>query len=70
MNEPSVFSGPEGTLPKTSLHMLGDGTFIYHRDVHNAYGVLMSMATYNGMIERDNGKYRPFSLTRSAFFGT
>lgn len=48
MNEPSVFSGPEGTLPKQSLHILDDEkvTRVLHRDVHNAYGLLMSQATY------------------------
>ena len=24
MNEPSVFSGPEGTMPKTAKHVLAD----------------------------------------------
>lgn len=46
MNEPSVFSGPEGTLPKTSLHILSDGEIVKHRDVHNIYGLMQSKATY------------------------
>lgn len=48
MNEPSVFSGPEGTLPKTARHVVDDqtATIVLHRDVHNAYGLLMSKATY------------------------
>lgn len=48
MNEPSVFGGPEGTMPKTSKHVLDDdfATQILHRDVHNAYGLMMSKATY------------------------
>jgi alpha 1,3-glucosidase len=70
MDEPSVFNGPEGTIPKTALHVLGDGTYVLHRDVHNAYGLLTSFATYNGLIDRDNGSFRPFSLSRSAFFGS
>ena len=45
MNEPSVFDGPEGTLPKNTLHKI-DGEDEYHRDVHNTYGHLMARATY------------------------
>lgn len=54
MNEPSVFGGEEGTLPKDSIHVLGDGTKVYHRDVHNVYGLMMSKATYNGIYQRDS----------------
>lgn len=48
MNEPSVFDGPEGTLPKHAIHVLADNnaTKVLHRDVHNAYGALMAKATY------------------------
>lgn len=48
MNEPSVFSGPEGTMPKTNRHLLADDKplQVLHRDVHNVYGLLMTMATY------------------------
>lgn len=45
MNEPSVFSGPEGTMPKGNLH----GEF-EHRDLHNIYGMLMMKGTYNGLL--------------------
>jgi mannosyl-oligosaccharide alpha-1,3-glucosidase len=45
MNEPSVFDGPEGILPKKVLHSI-NGTDRHHRDVHNAYGHLMAQATY------------------------
>lgn len=34
MNEPSVFNGPEVTMPKDCLHH-GD---VEHRDLHNMYG--------------------------------
>lgn len=37
MNEPSVFSGPEITMPKDNLH---PGIGVEHREVHNAYGML------------------------------
>ena len=51
MNEPSVFSGPEMTLPKSTLHTLyGDDGItkynVYHREIHNAYGLMMAKATY------------------------
>jgi hypothetical protein len=53
MNEPSVFDGPEGTLPKNTIHTVNNGTIsdkevmnVYHRDVHNTYGLFMSKATY------------------------
>lgn len=34
MNEPSVFNGPEVTMPKDCLHHGG----WEHRDIHNIYG--------------------------------
>ena len=48
MNEPSVFNGPEGTMPKSAKHVLADKekTQVYHRDVHNAYGLMMTKATH------------------------
>ena len=42
MNEPSVFSGPELTLPKDSLHA---GGALEHRDIHNLFGYYQSAAT-------------------------
>jgi alpha 1,3-glucosidase len=41
MNEPSVFDGPELTIPRDALHYKADGTAVQHKDVHNAYGRLM-----------------------------
>jgi mannosyl-oligosaccharide alpha-1,3-glucosidase len=43
MNEPSVFSGPEVTMPKDVAH----GAY-EHREVHNLYGHYMTEATYKG----------------------
>jgi alpha-glucosidase (family GH31 glycosyl hydrolase) len=37
MNEPSVFNGPEVTMPKDCLHYGG----YEHRDVHNMYGMMV-----------------------------
>ena len=66
MNEPSVFDGPEVTMPKDNLHYGG----VEHRDMHNIYGHLYTMATHEGLLRRSNHTLRPFVLTRSAFAGT
>ncbi len=66
MNEPSVFNGPEVTMPKDLLHLGG----VEHRHLHNLYGHLYVMATHAGHLQRSGGRERPFILTRSAFAGT
>jgi alpha-glucosidase (family GH31 glycosyl hydrolase) len=53
MNEPSVAKQEDGTMPKTSVHIMGDSWKVLHRDVHNIYGHLMGKATYEALIERD-----------------
>eukprot|EP00347_Sterkiella_histriomuscorum_P014353 403361196 len=71
MNEPSVFTGPENTLPKDARHYLSDGTNLLSKDVKNAYGLMMMKATYESLKTRNvTENKRPFILTRSAFFGT
>ncbi|KAK2807123.1 hypothetical protein FQN51_004737 [Onygenales sp. PD_10] len=67
MNEPSVFNGPETTMPKDNMHHGG----WEHRDVHNINGMTFVNATYNAMLERKKGELRrPFILTRSFYAGT
>lgn len=66
MNEPSVFNGPEGTLPKHALHAGG----WEHRDVHNVYGILSMAATADGLRRGHGPTERPFSLSRSYFAGS
>lgn len=67
MNEPSVFNGPETTMPKDNLHHGG----WEHRDLHNLYGMTFHNATYQAMLERKKGEARrPFILTRSYFAGS
>lgn len=67
MNEPSVFNGPETTMPKDNLH---HGNW-EHRDVHNINGMTFHNATYQAMLERKKGVIRrPFILTRSFFSGS
>ena len=66
MNEPSVFNGPEVTMPKDLMHV-GN---VEHRELHNIYGHLYVMGTHAGHLKRSNNELRPFILTRSAFAGT
>jgi alpha 1,3-glucosidase len=70
MNEPAVFNNPTMTLPLSSLHYLKDGKAVQHKDVHNLYGLLQHKATFEGQLERDEHKQRPFVLTRAFFFGS
>ncbi|GJP93298.1 CAZyme family GH31 [Aspergillus niger] len=66
MNEPSVFNGPETTMPKDNLH---HGNW-EHRDIHNVHGITLVNATYDALLERKKGEIRrPFILTRSYYAG-
>lgn len=68
MNEPSVFNGPETTMPKDNLHY---GNW-EHRDVHNLYGLTFHNATYHAVLDRlpRAKQQRPFVLTRAFFAGS
>uniref|UniRef100_A0A3B4BC36 Uncharacterized protein n=1 Tax=Periophthalmus magnuspinnatus TaxID=409849 RepID=A0A3B4BC36_9GOBI len=66
MNEPSVFDGPEQTMPKDAVHSGG----WEHRDLHNLYGFYQQMATAEGLLTRSGGQHRPFVLSRSFFAGS
>ncbi|XP_078796792.1 neutral alpha-glucosidase C isoform X1 [Oryzias latipes] len=66
MNEPSVFGGPEQTMPKDAVHHGG----WEHRDLHNLYGFYQHKATVEGLITRSGGSERPFVLSRSFFAGS
>ncbi len=63
MNEPSVFNGPETTMPKDNLHHGG----WEHRDVHNLNGMTFHNATHHAIVSRQAGEapQRPFVLTAS-----
>lgn len=67
MNEPSVFNGPEVTMPKDCLHL---GGLWEHRDVHNTYALLNVKITMEGMLRRTDRRLRPFILSRGHFSGT
>ncbi len=64
MNEPSVFAGPEGVMPRHARHLSG----VEHRAVHNLYGLHHAIATHAGLVARRPDE-RPFLLTRAAFPG-
>ncbi|KAI9114330.1 hypothetical protein K1719_014558 [Acacia pycnantha] len=66
MNEPSVFNGPEVTMPRDCKHYGG----VEHRELHNVYGYYFHMATADGLVKRGEGKDRPFVLSRAFFAGT
>ncbi|XP_077396145.1 neutral alpha-glucosidase C isoform X2 [Festucalex cinctus] len=66
MNEPTVFSGPELTLPKDALQYGG----WEHRNLHNLYGFYQQMAAVDGLLTRSGGTERPFVLSRAFFAGT
>lgn len=65
MNEPSVFNGPEITMPKDLVHYGG----WEHRHVHNVYGLYYSIVTHGGLLARTPNR-RPFVLTRAHFAGS
>ncbi|KAK5993714.1 Glucosidase 2 subunit alpha [Cladobotryum mycophilum] len=67
MNEPSVFNGPETTMPKDNIHF---GKW-EHRDVHNLNGLTFHNATFEALLTRKQGELRrPFVLTRSFYAGS
>ena len=69
MNEPSVFNGPDGTMPAGNRHSGGDGLPTgSHLRYHNVYGMLMVKASREGMLNVHPNK-RPFILSRSNFLG-
>lgn len=66
MNEPAVFNEIK-TMEPHIMHR-NNGNPKTHEELHNLYGMLMSRATYQGLLERMNGE-RPFVLTRAAYSG-
>lgn len=72
MNEPSVFQGPavpriDQTMPPEARH--GEKAFeIPHADVHNLYGLHMSQATREGLLNLAPDR-RPFVISRAGYAG-
>ncbi|MEO1585414.1 MAG: TIM-barrel domain-containing protein, partial [Planctomycetota bacterium] len=70
MNEPAVFNVQSKTMPDDNWHRAdadlgGPGV---HRKYHNIYGMQMSRATREGMLQAFPDK-RPFVLTRAGYIG-
>ena len=67
MNEPSVFNGPEVSMDKDAKSLAG----VEHREWHNLYGMYMQQATWEGLLQRNEGRdRRPFVLSRSFYAGS
>jgi alpha-glucosidase len=66
MNEPAIFNETK-TMDLDVIHK-NDGDPKTHGELHNLYGLYMSMATYEGLKKLLNGK-RPFVLTRAGYAG-
>jgi alpha-glucosidase len=67
MNEPSVFSGPNGTLPSKVIQD-NMGYPRAHKYIHNIYGHSMIKATYEE-VQKHTPRKRVFVLTRSGYAG-
>jgi len=70
MNEPAVFNVASKTMPDDNWHRAdpelgGPGE---HRRYHNIYGMQMSRATRDGMLQAFPSR-RPFVLTRAGYIG-
>ncbi|MEW6182146.1 MAG: glycoside hydrolase family 31 protein [Bacillota bacterium] len=65
MNEPSTFD-LRRTLPPYAIHKASETRRLPHRQVHNAYGYLMSKATYEGLFRTTR---LPYVITRSTYLG-
>lgn len=65
MNEPAVFNEGMTMDPDAKHHI--EGGWVNHAQVHNAYGLQMSQATANAIVEQTG--QRPFVLTRAGYAG-
>lgn len=69
LNEPSIIAPPNGSFPDDLVHVGGgDLPPGSHARYHNAYGLLMSQATFEGM-KAARPERRPFLLSRSNYLG-
>ncbi|KAJ9098154.1 hypothetical protein QFC21_004483 [Naganishia friedmannii] len=66
MNEPSVFDGPEISMPRDNIHHGG----WEHRDVHNINGMMFHRATHDALEAREQPAKRSFVLSRSFYAGS
>jgi len=72
MNEPSVFTLPEKTIPLDVLHRIDEPGWPHrtatHAEIHNVMGMLNSRGTYEGLLKLLPDQ-RPFVLTRASYAG-
>ena len=72
MNEPSVFSTPDKTIPGDVVHEIDEPGFkrrtATHFEIHDVYGMENSRATYEGLLKLSPDE-RPFVLTRASYAG-
>jgi alpha-glucosidase len=72
MNEPSVFDGPQMTMPDNVKHRIDEPGFqsrtATHLEIHNVYGMENSRATFDGLLALSPNQ-RPFVLTRASYAG-
>jgi alpha-glucosidase len=77
MNEPAIFNVPSKTMPLDNWHRGGAEAGVKlnrepagpHARYHNVYGMLMAMATREG-IQQARPEKRPFVLTRAGYLGS
>src|SRR6266567_7531373 len=72
MNEPSVFDGPDKTMPLKTVHHIEEPGFVSrtatHSEIHNIVGLENARATYDGLLKLRPNE-RPFVLTRATYAG-
>lgn len=72
MNEPSVFDGPDKTMPLDTVHRIAEPGWperaTSHREIHNVFGMQNSRGTYDGLLALKPDQ-RPFVLTRATYAG-
>jgi len=72
MNEPSVFDGPDKTMPLDTVHRIDEPGFATrtatHAEIHNIVGMENERATYEGLLKLRPDE-RPFVLTRATYAG-
>jgi alpha-glucosidase len=68
MNEPAVWSAPDGGTMPLDLPQCYEGQWTTHARAHNVYGLTMARASYEG-VRQLRPDERPFIITRSAYAG-
>jgi alpha-glucosidase len=72
MNEPSVFDGPDKTMPLNTVHRIEEPGFATrtatHAEIHNIVGLENARGTFEGLLKLRPDE-RPFVLTRATYAG-